>query len=434
MHDLARDLLQFIDRSPTPYHAVAESVRRLESAGFERASETEVWSVEPGARRLIVRNEGSLVAFEAGMASPAEAGFRLIGAHSDSPNLRLKPRPDVEAQGYRQLAVETYGGVLLHTWLDRDLSLAGRLTFREDGGIGTVLIDFERPLLRIPSLAIHLNREVNTQGLQLNSQQHVVPLLGLESAPRLAQFLVEELAARSTARISAEDVLAFDLMLHDAQPSGVAGARGEFILAPRLDNLGSCHAALSALLTAARDPVPAFTRVIVLYDHEEIGSRTAQGAAGPFLLEVLGRVVEGFKGGEPQGLARALAQSMLVSADMAHAVHPNYADKHDPGHRPVVGGGPVIKVHAGQSYTGDAVTIGRFASLCAKEEIEPQHFAGRNDLLCGTTIGPITAARVGVRTVDVGSPMLSMHSCREMAGTADVQPMIRVLRAYLNEG
>jgi aspartyl aminopeptidase len=434
MHEVARDLLRFIDRSPTPYHAVAESVRRLESAGFERASETEVWSVEPGARRFIVRNEGSLVAFEAGMASPAEAGFRLIGAHSDSPNLRLKPRPDVEAQGYRQLAVETYGGVLLHTWLDRDLSLAGRITFREDGGIETALIDFERPLLRIPSLAIHLNREVNTQGLQLNSQQHVVPLLGLESAPPLAQFLVEELAARSTARISAEDVLAFDLMLHDAQPSGVAGARGEFILAPRLDNLGSCHAALSALLAAARDPVPAFTRVIVLYDHEEIGSRTAQGAAGPFLLEVLERVVEGFKGGEPQGLPRALAQSMLISADMAHAVHPNYADKHDPGHRPVVGGGPVIKVHAGQSYTGDAVTIGRFASLCAKEGIEPQHFASRNDLLCGTTVGPITAARVGVRTVDVGNPMLSMHSCREMAGTADVEPMIRVLRAYLNEG
>ncbi len=434
MQDLAHDLLGFIDRSPTPYHAVAEAGARLEAAGFECAFETEIWSVEPGSRRFIVRNDGSLVAFEVGMASPAEAGFRLIGAHTDSPNLRLKPRPDVEAQGYRQLAVETYGGVLLHTWLDRDLSLAGRVTFREDDGIRTARVNFERPLLRIPSLAIHLNREVNTQGLQLNSQQHLVPLLGLESAPALAQFLVEELAARSVAEIPAEAVLAFDLMLHDAQPSGVAGVNGEFILAPRLDNLGSCHAALSALLAAARGPVPPFTRVVVLYDNEEIGSRTAQGAAGPFLLEVLGRVVEGFKGGEPQGLARALAHSMLVSADMAHAVHPNYADKHDPGHRPVVGGGPVIKVNAGQSYTGDAVTMGRFASLCAKEGVEPQHFVSRNDLLCGTTIGPITAARVGVRTVDVGNPMLSMHSCREMAGTADVEPMIRVLRAYLNEG
>jgi aspartyl aminopeptidase len=284
VHDQVRDLLTFIDRSPTPYHAVAEGVRRLETAGFQPVSETDVWSLSPGARRYIVRHDGSLVAFEVGSAPPAEAGFRMIGAHTDSPNLRLKPRADVKAHGYRQLAVETYGGVLLHTWLDRDLSLAGRVTFREGDAVRTELVDLERPLLRVPSLAIHLNREVNTAGLQLNPQQHLVPILGLEDGPALTALVVEELAARAVARVEADAVLAFDLMCYDVQPSGVGGARGEFVVAPRLDNLASCHAAIAALLEAGREPTPPFTRVVVLYDHEEIGSRSAQGAAGPFLL------------------------------------------------------------------------------------------------------------------------------------------------------
>jgi aspartyl aminopeptidase len=432
VHDRVRDLLTFIDRSPTPYHATAEGVRRLETAGFEAIAESDVWSLPPGARRYIVRHDASLVAFELGSATPAEAGFRMIGAHTDSPNLRLKPRADVKAHGYRQLAVETYGGVLLHTWLDRDLSLAGRVTFREEDAVCTELVDLERPLLRVPSLAIHLNREVNTAGLQLNPQQHLVPVLGLEDGPALTALLVEELAARAIARIEPEAVLAFDLMCYDVQPSGVAGARGEFVVAPRLDNLASCHAAITALLEAGREPTPPFTRVVVLYDHEEIGSRSAQGAAGPFLLDALQRIVACAKGDEPQGLPRALANSTLLSVDMAHAVHPNYADKHDPGHRPVVGRGPAIKVNANQAYASDAVTSGLFASVCAGVEVEPQHFVSRSDVACGSTIGPITASRLGVRTVDVGNPMLSMHSCREMAGTADVEPMVRVLRGYFD--
>jgi aspartyl aminopeptidase len=428
---VVRDLLDFIDRSPTPYHAVAEAVRRLEEAGFRPVAENELWELGPGARRFVVRSEGSLVAFEVGGAAPSDTGFRMIGAHTDSPNLRLKPLADVEAQGYRQLAVETYGGVLLHTWLDRELSLAGRVTFREDGQVRTELLDFERPLVRVPSLAIHLNRDVNTKGLKLNAQQHLVPILGLEGGPSLPELVAEELAARSVARVASDAILAFDLMLYDVQPSGVAGARGEFLFAPRLDNLASCHAALTAFVQATRDPVPGFTRVVVLYDHEEIGSRTAQGAAGPFLFETLDRAVQAYKGGEPQGLPRALASSTLLSVDMAHAVHPNYADKHDPGHRPVIGKGPVIKVNANQAYASDSVTAGLVASLCAEVGVEPQHFVSRTDLACGSTIGPITATRLGVRTVDLGNPMLSMHSCREMAGTADVEPMVRLLRAYL---
>ncbi len=429
MTDWVTDLLGYIDRSPTPYHAVAESGRRLEAAGFRPLPETETWSFSPGDRFHVVRGDGTLAAIAVGDTSPVEGGFRILGAHTDSPNLRLKPRPDVCGHGYRQLAVEPYGGLLLHTWLDRDLSLAGRVSLRTKGRARNVLLDFGRPLVRIPNLAIHLFREIKTEGLKLNPQQHGVPLMGLEDGPELAELVATELRAQSLARVEPAEILAFDLMLYDTQPSIVSGARGEFIHAPRLDNLASCHAALTALTTTAT--APPFTRVVVLYDHEEVGSRSAYGAGGPFLAQTLERVIEGYKGGEAQGLVRALARSMLISVDMAHAVHPNYADRHEPGHRPVLGGGPVIKVNASQAYASDAEGAALFASLCARLDIEPQHFVSRSDLPCGSTIGPISAARVGIRTVDVGNPMLSMHSCREMAGTADVQPMIDVLRAYL---
>ncbi len=430
MPDSVADLLDYIDRSPTPYHAVRETARRLEGAGFVELHEADLWEHEPGSRRYLVRNEGSLVAFEVGTAGPSEAGFRIVGAHTDSPNLRLKPLADVESQGYRQLAVEPYGGVLLHTWFDRDLSLAGRVTVQHDDVVETVLLDFDRPLLRIPNLAIHLDRSVREKGFKVDAQRHLAPLMGLEDAPPLAELLAGELRAQDVVNVSADGILAFDLMTYDVQASGVSGARGEFIHAPRLDNLASCHAGLEALLGACERRLAAATRVLVLYDHEEVGSRSAQGAAGPLLEDALERIVSGFKGGQPQGLPRALAASTLVSADMAHAVHPNYADRHEPGHRPVIGGGPVIKVNANQAYATDAVTAGFFASLCARVNVTPQHFVSRSDLACGSTIGPISAARVGVRTVDVGNPMLSMHSCRELAGSADVEPMIRVLREF----
>jgi len=432
MSELVTDLLAFIDRSPSPYHAVAESVRRLEAAGFRGLAETEVWEVAPGDRLYVVRSEGSLAAFQVGAVSPAEAGFRIIGAHSDSPNLRVKPRADLQAHGYRQLAVEPYGGLLRHTWLDRDLSLAGRVSFADDGGLRTLLVDFERPLLRIPNLAIHLQRRINRDGLKLDAQQHLAPLLGLEDAPSLPDLLIAELRARGIKEIDAADIRAYDLMAYDTQRACLAGSRGEFIHASRIDNLASCHAGVSALLAAASEPSPPFTRMVVLYDHEEVGSRSAQGAGGTFLSATLERVVSGLGSGGSQDLARAIAHSTLISADMAHAVHPNYSDRHEPSHRPVIGKGPVIKVNSEQSYASDAATAGLFASLCERVGVEPQYFVTRSDLRCGSTIGPISAARVGLRTVDVGNPMLSMHSCREMAGTADVEPMIDVLTAFFD--
>ncbi|NRA07422.1 MAG: M18 family aminopeptidase [Myxococcales bacterium] len=430
MADAVADLLGFIDRSPTPYHAVSESVHRLRAAGYQSLDPAELWELGPGDRRYTQRGGGSLLAFEVGQRSPAEAGFAVIGAHTDSPNLRVKPLPDVLEQGYRQLAVEPYGAVLLHTWLDRDLSLAGRVHLREGGRARSQLLDFERPLLRIPNLAIHLQREVTSKGLKLDPQRHAAPLLGLADAPPLHELLVTELRARGLAEVAVEDVLGFDLMTYDTQPSAVAGARGEFVQAPRLDNLASCHAGVCALI-AAGEHESAATRALVLYDHEEVGSRSASGAAGPLLAEGLERIVNAFKGGSPQGLPRALARSALISVDMAHAVHPNHADRHEPGHRPVVGRGPVIKVNANQSYSSDAHSAGDFRAFCEREGVTPQYFVSRSDLACGSTIGPISAARTGLATVDVGNPMLSMHSCREQAGSADVEPMIAVLRGFL---
>ncbi len=430
MSEAARDLCAFIDASPTPYHAVVEAQRRLSAAGFRDCPERELWDLSPGDRRMVVRNGGSLIALQVGSESPVEGGFRIVGAHTDSPNLRLKPLADHVAQGYRQLAVEPYGGILLHTWLDRDLSLAGRVTLRDGSGARALLVDFARPLARVPSLAIHLNRDLKEKGLQLNPQTHALPLVGLEGGPDARTLVAGELRTQGLAEVRAEEILAFDLMLYDTQPSGLVGAAGEFVVAPRLDNLASCHAAVSALLEAAGGELGRATRAIVLYDHEEVGSESASGAGGSFLLETLERVIAAYKGGAPQGFARARARSRVISADMAHAVHPNFADKHEPGHKPVLGKGPVIKSNVNQSYASDALTAGDFAALCASVGVVPQHFSSRNDQPCGSTIGPITAARTGIPTVDVGNPMLSMHSCREMAGAADVAPMIRVLRAF----
>jgi aspartyl aminopeptidase len=414
----ARDLLRFIDQSPTPRHAVAEVARRLGAAGFVRFDEREGWELEPGARGYVTRG-GSIAAFVLGSAPAAEAGFSVIGAHTDSPNLKLKPLHALESVGYAGLAVEVYGGVLLTTWLDRDLSLAGYVVLR-DGS--EALVRLGGPVCRIPNLAIHLNRDVNKEGLVVNPQLHLAPVTGLasESAPSLLERVVAALEGPAAGAKPA-DVLGFDLSLYDTQPGCLGGAEGEFLFSARLDNLASCHAALGALLASGAPGEK--TRAIVLYDHEEVGSQSATGARSEFLETLLARLA----GGARDALPRAMSRSLLVSADMAHAVHPNYPDKHDRQHRPVLGRGPVIKTNVNQSYATEAVSAAAFVAACQAEEVKPQHFVARNDMPCGSTIGPISAARLGLRTVDVGNPMLSMHSCREMASSADVAPMIRVL-------
>ena len=425
----ASDLAAFLDASNTPYHAVSELARRLTSAGFRAFREQEAWQVEPGTRGFVVRAGGSIVAFEVGSKPPADAGFVLIGAHSDSPNLRLKPVPDLTNVGYRQLSVEIYGGVLLSTWLDRDLSVAGRVVFADGHA---ELIDLERAVCRVPNLAIHLNRDVNSAGLLLNAQTQLLPVLGLESeVGGFAELLSEGLRNTASHGARVEDVLGFDLCLYDTQRAAFAGSRNEFLLSSRLDNLASCHAALHALLGASSNPEA--TRVIAIYDHEEVGSQSASGARSLFLSDLLERLARALSPKDESALPRAIARSLLVSADMAHALHPNYADKHDKQHRPLLGAGPVIKVNVNQSYASDGPAVAAFSAACRAASVTPQHFSSRNDTPCGSTIGPISAARLGVRAVDVGNPMLSMHSCREMAASRDVAPMIRVLTRLLSD-
>ncbi len=426
--DSADDLLAYVDASPTPYHACAETVRRLVAAGFRALDERESWALSPGEKVYVTRGDTSVLAFVIGGVPVERAGFHLVGAHTDSPNLRLKPRPEVTKNGLHTLGVEPYGGVLYHTWLDRDLSLAGRVLVQHGTGLATHLVRFDRPMARVPSLAIHLNRGVNTDGLILNAQQHLPPLLGLEAlGPLDVRALVAARLGETGHPTSGEDILGFDLSLYDVVPSTRSGLHGELLHAPRLDNLASCHAALSALL-AVDGPHDA-TRGVVLYDHEECGSRSAQGADSPLLRSMLERLVLAQEH-RADSLHRALARSFFISADMAHAVHPNYADKHEPTHMPHLGRGPVIKSNSSQSYATDGESWATFESLCRRANVKPQHFVTRSDLGCGSTIGPITAAQLGIRTVDVGNPMLSMHSIRELCAASDVAQMIAVLKAF----
>lgn len=413
------DLLSYIDASPTPYHAVAETVQRLTSAGFHPLDEREAWKLAPGDRRYLTRNGSSIIAFEVGSEAPAIGGVRIVAAHTDSPNLRLKPKAVYSKHGYRQVGVEVYGGVLYSTWLDRDLSVAGRLIVRSPQGTRAVLVDLAAPVLRIPNLAIHLNREVNTDGLKLNAQTHLPPIWALEGTPETELF--RRLAEK--AGVVPGDVVDHDLCLYDLQKGTLSGIDEPFLHTARLDNLGSCYSSVSALLDALPRGPAAHTRLVALFDHEEVGSSSAQGADGPFLKALLERLIEAHPQQAAQAFPRMIASSFCVSADMAHAVHPNYADRHEPHHQPQLGGGPVIKSNSNQRYATDAESAARFASFCAEAGVTPQHFVTRTDLGCGSTIGPITASSLGIKTVDVGNPMLSMHSCRELAGVKDLELM-----------
>jgi aspartyl aminopeptidase len=415
----ARDLCAFLDRSPTPFHAAREAAARLAAAGFREISERDAWDLAPGKGHYLLRGGSTLIAFVTGTEPPADGGFRMIGAHTDSPNLRVKPNADLSRNGFQQVGVEVYGGVLLSTWLDRDLSIAGRVLCRNagaEGGVEARLVDLARPVARVPNVAIHLNRGVNKDGLVLNEQRHMVPVVGLGKEAVLRATIARALEIEEGA------VLGYDLALYDTEKAAIGGLGGEFVFSARLDNLGSCHAAVAALTAAAATPSPA-TRLIALYDHEECGSRSAVGAAGSVLRDTVARIVEA-RSGQPQALGRAMSRSLLVSADMAHGIHPNYADQHEPSHAPLLNRGLVIK-------STDGTTAAAFELCCEQAGFTPQRFVVRSDLPCGSTIGPITAAQLGVATVDVGSPMLSMHSCREMCGALDVHLAIEAFKAAL---
>ena len=423
--DAADDLVSYLNASPTPWHAVTETVRRLVGAGYRELREEDEWRVAAGDKVFVVRAGSTIAAFEIGEASLDASGARVVGAHTDSPNLRVKPNASLKKHGQHQIGVEVYGGVLLHSWLDRDLALAGRVLVRERSAIEARLVRFERAIGRVPSLAIHLDRSVNTDGLIVNPQTQLPPVLALESTGALD--LREEIATE-LGGIAGSAIVGHDLCFFDAQPAARIGLRGDYVCSGRLDNLASCHAAVSALLAAPA--APHATRGIVLYDHEECGSQSAQGAQSPFLRTVIERIASTHPKAGAAPIHRALARSFLVSADMAHAIHPNYGDKHEPSHQPLLGGGPVVKSNVNQRYATDGESAARFELWCEEANVKAQRFVTRTDLACGTTIGPITAAGTGMRVVDVGNPMLSMHSSRETCAAADVPKMIDVLTTF----
>ena len=433
MHAITADLLQFIAASPTPFHAVHSAVARLAAVGFTPVSETASWRDLAPGRYYLTRGDSALLAFILPAGSGAAPGFRIIGAHTDSPNLRLKPRPAYHKEGYLQLGVEVYGGALLNSWVDRDLNLAGRVICRDpaSGGLVSRLVLLPQPILRVPQLAIHLDREVNEKGLTLNRQEHLAPILGLSATPCATPHEPIHALCAAALGVAAEDIVGTDLMLHERTPPTTAGLSQELVLAPRLDNLAMCHAALMALAQAAdaADQGPLIP-LLALFDHEEVGSDSAYGAGAPLLPAVLERLVLA-RGGDRDAFHQSVARSLCVSADMAHAVHPNYPDRHEARHRPVLNGGPVIKINSQQRYATCARTAALFRALCQQAEVPVQHYAHRTDLPCGSTIGPITATLLGIRTVDVGNPMLSMHSAREMAGANDPELMVRALHRFL---
>ncbi|MCX5559128.1 M18 family aminopeptidase [Streptomyces sp. NBC_00038] len=420
------DLMPFLAASPTPYHAVANAAERLEKAGFRQVAETDAWEGTSGGKYVL--RGGALVAWYVPEGAEPHTPFRIVGAHTDSPNLRVKPRPDSGAHGWRQVAVEIYGGPLLNSWLDRDLGLAGRLSLR-DGS--TRLVNIDRALLRVPQLAVHLDRSVSTEGLKLDKQRHLQPIWGLGEEVRdgdLIAFLEEE------SGLAAGEVTGWDLMTHSVEPPSYLGRDRELLAGPRMDNLLSVHAgtaALAAVATAdAGQQYLPYIPVLAAFDHEENGSQSDTGADGPLLGSVLERSVFA-RGGSYEDRARAFAGTVCLSSDTGHAVHPNYAERHDPTHHPRAGGGPILKVNVNNRYATDGSGRAVFAAACEKAGVPFQSFVSNNSMPCGTTIGPITAARHGIKTVDIGVAILSMHSARELCGADDPFLLANAMVAFL---
>lgn len=425
MTDVA-DLLAYLDASPSPYHAAAEAGRRLVAAGSTAVALDEPWAEVPARGHLVA--DGAVVAWSLPDGGPPLPPLRLVGAHTDSPGLRVKPRPDTGLAGWRQVAVEVYGGALVNSWLDRDLGLSGRVAVTVDDRVETRLLRVDRPVLRVPQLAIHLDREVTSHGLKLDRQRHLTPVWGVGPVEvgAFRAFVADELG------VPADAVAGWDLMVHDLTGAAVVGADESLVASGRLDDQLSCWAGLDALTALGDLPADApVGAVLVLNDHEEVGSASTRGASGPLLAQVLERLA-GARGGSRDDLLTALPASALASADMAHATHPNHPEKHEPGHWVAVDGGPVVKVNANQRYATEAATQARFQAACARADVPVQHFVGHNEVPCGSTIGPLTATELGIPTVDVGVAQLAMHSARELCGALDAARMARALHAWLS--
>ncbi len=424
MSELLVDLKAFLQSSPTPYHAVKAMAKRLDVAGYQYLDEADSWTLSEGGRYYTVRNGSSIIAWCLPKAkSVIESGFRMVGAHTDSPCLKVKPQPEIHKHDYQQLGVEVYGGVLLNPWFDRDLSMAGRVSYLDvDRRRKQALVNFQKPVAVLPSLAIHLDRDANTSRT-INAQTHLPVILAQGThAGDFKSILSQQLIKEGVADVA--EILDYEISLYDTQEPSIVGLADEFIASARLDNLLSCFMGLNALLNADSDEGV----LLVCNDHEEVGSMSAAGAQGPMLSQVIERLVPAV-----EDRVRMLNRSMLISADNAHGVHPNFSDKHDANHGPLLNAGPVIKINANQRYASNSETSGLFKDLAQQVGVPVQSFVVRSDMGCGSTIGPITAAELGVKTLDIGVPQFAMHSIRELAGVQDVDSLIKVLEAFYKE-
>ncbi len=414
-------LLNFLNASPVNFLAVRNLVEELEKAGYRRVDPCEpLGKVAAGDKFFVTKNDSSVYAFEIGSKPLADAGFHMICAHCDSPTFRVKPNAEMPCEGgIVKLNTEVYGGPIMSTWFDRPLTLAGRVIVRgkDEYTPQTLLMHVKRPLLQISNLAIHFNRQVN-DGVKLSKQKDVLPLLGivsdeLEKGNMLMNVILEELNRQQP--VKREDILDFDLYLADATPACTFGVHNEFISSGRLDDLSMCFAGLEALLGSGKSAV---TKVLAIFDNEETGSQTKQGAGSPFLASIINRIALA-QGGSPEAFSQAVERAFMVSADNAHALHPNYTEKFDPTNHPVLGGGPVIKFNAAQKYASDAVSAAIFAEICRKAGVPCQRFVNHSDVAGGSTLGNILASSIPLRGVDMGNGILAMHSCRETGSTAD---------------
>lgn len=411
-------LMDFLKRAVTPFHAVEALKAQLQTAGFQALDYSQ--PVLPGGKYYRVGNGSTIMALVVGPEGWQARGIALAGAHTDSPTLLVKPKPEKNSQGYAQLGVEVYGGALLNPWFDRDLSLAGRVSYQRQGSVGSALVDFKRAIAIIPSLAIHLDREAN-RSRSINPQTDIVPLVGQNMSDwSIRGLLQSELAEQA---VEVDQVLDYELCFYDTQGPSVLGWHGEFLASARLDNLLSCYLGMRALIESSGD----CTAVMVCNDHEEVGSVSAVGASGPMLAQLLTQI-------EPDraALNELLQRSIMISCDNAHGIHPNFADRHDDNHGPLLNHGPVIKLNSNQRYATNSITSGYFKDLAQRCEVPVQSFVVRSDMACGSTIGPITAGEIGVQTLDIGVPTFAMHSIRELAGTKDIESLATVLQYYFS--
>lgn len=424
--EIGTGLIDYLNASPTPFHACAESGRMLTDAGFRQIAETDEWPTDPGGYFLI--RGGSLLAWSTRHSDGPTTPVRMVGAHTDSPNFRIKPQPDVARAGWQLLGVEPYGGIIAPSWMDRDLGIAGRAAVRDGSGAREEFFRVDDPILRISRLAIHLDRSAR-DGEQLNPQQHLVPHWGFGDSPGdFRGYLAGRLG------VAAGDLLAWDAMTFDLQPAAFFGRDREFIAGARMDNLATSYAGTLALIAADRTGAATpITHVLALFDHEEIGSVSERGAQSAMLMTTLERITRTL-GGDREAMHRALAGSVIASGDMAHATHPNYADRHEPQHQIAMNGGPVLKINTNLRYATDSVGAAAFSLACEQAGVPVQAFVVRSDLPCGSTVGPVTSALTGVTTVDFGAPTLSMHSVRELVGTEDQRMYVDALTAFLSPG